>query len=67
LPWDYNSGCYEIEVENISDSIEAKASGLTPTTIGKSFNGTILTFFAALPTCVDCTINGSNKKPSYWP
>ena len=67
LPWDYNSGCYEIEVENISDSIAAKAFGLTPTTIGKSFNGTILTFFAALPTCVDCTINGSNKKPSYWP
>jgi hypothetical protein len=67
LPWDYNSGCDEIEVENISDSIKFKAVGRTPTTVGKSFNGIILTFFAAEPPCVDCTLTGSNKKPAYWP
>jgi hypothetical protein len=67
VPWGYNSGCDEIEVENISDSILTKAIGRVPTTIGKTFNGSIVTFFAAQPYCVDCTLSGSNKKPAYWP
>ena len=67
IPWNYDNGCYEIEVENISDSIASKALSLMPSTIGKSMNNAILTFFAAPASCIDCTLSGTNKKPAYWP
>ncbi len=67
-PWGYDAGCYEIEVENISDSIQKKSFSLYPTVVGKvSPFGSIATFYAAPPECVDCTLKGTNKKPSYMP
>jgi Domain of unknown function (DUF4249) len=66
--WGYNSGCREAEIENISDSIAVKGSGLLPTNASKtSPNGQIVLFLAAPPECVDCTLSGTNKKPAYWP
>ncbi len=65
--WRYNSGCMEIRVENISDSIKAKARFLMPTQPVFQLGGTIFTFGAAPPECVDCTLNGTNRKPAYWP
>ena len=66
--WDYQSGCYAVEIKNISDTIFAKGLGLMPTIVGEtSPTGGIATFFAAPSQCVDCTLRGSNIKPAYWP
>lgn len=66
--WNYTTGCQQFEIENISDSIARKALGLLPTvaaTLGPFQN--IITFYAAEPVCVDCTLTGSNVKPAFWP
>jgi hypothetical protein len=67
--WSYVHACsQEIEIENNPDSIAKKAAGLLPTTPRKTGPfGVILTFYAAGAECVDCTIRGSNVKPTYWP
>jgi hypothetical protein len=67
--WKYFSGCSgELEIDNNADSIAAKGAGLMPTTPNKTGPfGSILTFYAADPVCVDCTLRGSNIKPTYWP
>jgi hypothetical protein len=64
--WDYDPGCTEILVSSNSDSI-AKALSLLPTTVVDQIPGGIVLFKAATPTCVDCTLSGTNKKPAYWP
>lgn len=66
--WGYDPGCYSVEIENVSDSIIKKGLGLLPIEpmqIGR-FNN-IVTFRAGPPDCSDCTLRGTNKKPSYWP
>jgi len=66
--WNYRSGCYQVKIENISDSIKRKGIGLTPTEpidVGPFY--TIALFFASNEYCVDCTLRGTNIKPSYWP
>jgi Domain of unknown function (DUF4249) len=66
--WNYQSGCYSRTVVNNSDSIKAFASGLMPTeVVYQAPGGAIVTFAAAPPYCVDCTLSGSNSKPIYWP
>jgi hypothetical protein len=64
--WRYQTGCSEVVIENISDSIINKAKFLMPTNPDKVGPG-IVTFFAALPTCVDCTLSGTNVRPVFWP
>jgi hypothetical protein len=67
--WKYFPACNgELEIENNADSIATKGAGLMPTYPNKTgpFNS-ILTFYAADPVCVDCTLRGSNIKPTYWP
>ena len=66
--WGYNSGCYDVLVENISDSIKLKGLILMPTVVQTiSPFGGIVDFKAAPAECVDCTLRGTNKKPAYWP
>lgn len=66
--WGYNQGCFEMEIENNSDSIMRKGLGLYPVEpVKQGLFGTIVTFRAASPDCADCTLRGSNKKPVYWP
>ncbi|MFT3936019.1 MAG: DUF4249 domain-containing protein [Chitinophagaceae bacterium] len=66
--WGYQTGCKEVLVKNISDTILAQAVSLMPTVVVDftPFGG-IATFNAAEPACVDCTLRGSNVKPTYWP
>jgi hypothetical protein len=66
--WGYNSGCYDVLIPNISDSILKNGTGMIPTVVVKqSPFGGIATFNAAPPECVDCTLRGNNQKPAYWP
>ncbi len=65
--WKYESGCTVFEIENISDSIKFKGSGLMPAYVMQSGPFDIKTFAGASPRCVDCTLSGTNLKPSFWP
>ena len=67
--WNYVTGCFEKEIDNIRDSLEKYGEGLTPTTPSLlSPNGSIIKSYATPdPGCVDCTIGRSNQKPSFWP
>ena len=67
--WGFNSGCFEIEVKNHTDSIaEVIARGFLLTTIHTLIDPNIITIFNATSgICVDCTLIGTNKKPDFWP
>ncbi len=64
--WGYKQPCQEIEISNTSDDIKRYGIGLIPTTIS-GFTFDITKFYAAEPECVDCTLTGSNVRPSFWP
>ena len=76
--WDYhNFDCMQdsilTRVEGSPDPYEqinaAFGRGLIPTTaLHVNFaTGEVTRFLAAPPFCVDCTLSGTNIKPSYWP
>jgi hypothetical protein len=64
-PWSYGTGCVETYVPN--DSLEYYFGGgiFIPTRpgLGAPPSG----FYGSVPPCVDCTLKGSNVKPSFWP
>jgi hypothetical protein len=66
--WNYDPDCVFIEVANNPDSIAKYGVDLMPTLVSKEnpFMG-ILSFFAAPPHCVDCTLRGVHQKPDFWP
>ena len=67
--WGYFMQCdEEIVIDNNIDSILKNSGGRIPTIpdhLGP-FNS-IIDFFAANPECVDCTLRGTNVKPTFWP
>jgi Domain of unknown function (DUF4249) len=65
--WRYDSGCSEEIIPNNDPSIQLYAINLLPTTPDELGPGGIISFYAAIPTCVDCTLRGTNVKPSFWP
>jgi uncharacterized protein DUF4249 len=71
--WDYERSCPDVILLNNPDSIAAYGSSYLPVSPAKtkpipfSLNLEIITFNAALPACVDCTLNGTNVKPDFWP
>ncbi len=66
--WNYDQSCFRFEIDSASDSIKLKGLGLTPTYPNKlGMFGVIVTFYASSVECVDCTLRGTNVKPSFWP
>ncbi len=66
--WNYDPGCVQIEIDNNTDSIAQYGSDLAPTVPSKlSPLGTIIAFYATNIYCADCTLRGTNQKPSFWP
>ena len=65
--WDYRTRCAFITIDNNPDSIQKYGTGLYPTvpvSVGlgiKTFNAT------PEESCMNCTLTGSNVRPSYWP
>ena len=66
--WGYSQGCSNVLIDNNADSILKYGASLIPTVPNKVGPGnSIIDFYAADPYCVDCTLRGSNQKPSFWP
>jgi len=66
--WNYDPGCVQIEIDNNADSIAQHGSDLMPTLPAKlSPLGSIISFYASTPPCVDCTLRGIHQKPAFWP
>lgn len=65
--WFYNPFCPTVIVKNHPDSIEQNLDKL-PTDFNEfGPGGNIVDFLAASRSCVDCTLRGTNVKPSFWP
>jgi hypothetical protein len=70
--WNYEPPCRQVEFLDTPDSITyAHTQGLVATTtasIGMPGPfGHPGTHYYTTPECLDCTLTGSNKKPSFWP
>jgi hypothetical protein len=66
--WKYNSACFEIPVDNISDSIvEPYERGLVPTGPLEIAGNRVMVFNVTTKDCIDCTLSGTRSKPDFWP
>jgi hypothetical protein len=66
LPWNYGTGCVEALVPNDSFEYYFGSQFYIPTTPGNGVPPNT-GFYGSVPPCVDCTIKGTNVKPSFWP
>jgi hypothetical protein len=69
LRWGYRPSCAEKEFLNNSDTIKNLAFDLVPTSVVPSRMPfpIIPSFYAARYDCMNCKLNGTNDKPSFWP
>jgi hypothetical protein len=71
--WNSSMKCPLFEISNDADAIAKLGTDLHPIVAAKtkhipfSLALAIVTFTASYPDCVDCTLNGTNIKPPFWP
>lgn len=67
--WNYNPGCFEIEIDNIRDSLAKYGEIVVPTTpsLVSPFGMIIKSYATPDIKCVDCRIGRLNQKPTFWP
>jgi hypothetical protein len=65
--WNYKASCDLRIIANQRDSIINSGIGLSPTIPYQTFGPAIVKFYASSQGCVDCTLRGTNIKPSFWP
>ncbi len=67
--WGYGTRCSDVIIDNHPDSILKYGLNLYPTVpLSLDIVGGVKEFYATGElSCVDCTANGTNVKPSFWP
>jgi hypothetical protein len=66
--WNYNDGCGKFLLQNNPSELGEKAGGLFATVPYQVSPIGIVSFYATPDAnCRDCTLRGSNVKPSFWP
>jgi len=63
--WRYFMECetYNVPIDSVEEY--SMYTPISPTTI--NISGNIDSYMVATPSCVDCTVRGTNIKPSFWP
>jgi hypothetical protein len=67
--WNYSQSCSQIILDNQPDSLKKYGSGLSPTVVFSlgPFGGVKQFYATPDEHCMNCTLTGSNIRPSFWP
>jgi len=65
--WNYHMPCATIIVGNGADAIQKDGAGLPTIPYAADLFGIHSFYDSYDPNCVDCTLRGSNVRPSFWP
>ncbi|HEY8658101.1 MAG TPA: DUF4249 domain-containing protein [Hanamia sp.] len=67
--WNYDQHCVETILDNQPDSLKNYGAGLWPTVVFSlgPFGGVKQFYATPDERCMNCTLTGSNIRPSFWP